>query len=140
VKTEGRAIDLEVQGVCPLLQVFDMPASLAFYRDLLGFEVVQSSSREDDCDWCLLRQGGAELLLNTQYEGHHRPPVRDSARTLGHSDVSLYFACEDLDALYERLRAREIDVGRPIVRDYGMRQLSFQDPDGYILCYQWKAE
>jgi len=26
---------LKVQGVCPLLEVFDMPTSIRFYRDLL---------------------------------------------------------------------------------------------------------
>ncbi len=34
---------LVFEGVCPLLEVFDMPASLAFYRDVLGFEVVASA-------------------------------------------------------------------------------------------------
>ena len=27
---------IEVQGVAPLVQVFDMPRSIRFYRDLLG--------------------------------------------------------------------------------------------------------
>jgi catechol 2,3-dioxygenase-like lactoylglutathione lyase family enzyme len=30
-------------GLTPLIQVFDMTASLAFYRDKLGFEVVSAS-------------------------------------------------------------------------------------------------
>ncbi|HEY4146252.1 VOC family protein [Pinirhizobacter sp.] len=30
-------------GVTPLIQVFDMPASVEFYRDKLGFEVVSAS-------------------------------------------------------------------------------------------------
>ena len=28
---------IAVRGVCPLLQVFDMPTSLRFYRDIFGF-------------------------------------------------------------------------------------------------------
>jgi glyoxylase I family protein len=34
---------LQVEGVAPLFQVFDMPASIHFYRDLLGFEVINTS-------------------------------------------------------------------------------------------------
>jgi glyoxylase I family protein len=30
-------------GLVPLLQVYDMPTALAFYRDLLGFELVDRS-------------------------------------------------------------------------------------------------
>lgn len=29
---------VDVRGMAPLLEVFDMPTSVAFYRDLLGFE------------------------------------------------------------------------------------------------------
>ena len=36
---------IEVRGICPLLQVFDMAASLAFYREVLAFEVVQTPRR-----------------------------------------------------------------------------------------------
>ena len=40
---------LDIRGMAPLLQVFDLPVSLAFYRDILGFEIVQSTS-----DWAWL--------------------------------------------------------------------------------------
>ena len=33
-------MDLQIDGMAPLLQVFDMPTSLRFYRDVLGFEVI----------------------------------------------------------------------------------------------------
>jgi catechol 2,3-dioxygenase-like lactoylglutathione lyase family enzyme len=39
---------IEIRGMSPLLSVFDMPASLAFYRDVLGFEIVQDSGQADD--------------------------------------------------------------------------------------------
>lgn len=34
---------LDIHGIAPLLQVFDMPTSIHFYRDVLGFEIVQTS-------------------------------------------------------------------------------------------------
>ncbi len=130
---------LEVQGMCPLLEVFDMATSLAFYRGVLGFEIVQAAPPGDDCDWCLLRLGATELMLNTQYERHARPPAPDPARIAAHADTSLFFGCRDLDAAYAHLCATGIAVEPPVVRDYGMRQLSFHDPDGYNLCLQWPA-
>jgi len=30
---------MDIHGIAPLLQVFDMPTSLHFYRDVLGFTV-----------------------------------------------------------------------------------------------------
>ena len=42
---------LELQYLCPLIQVFDMPRSLAFYRDQLGFGIVDQDSPGDNCGW-----------------------------------------------------------------------------------------
>ena len=37
------AMALDTNGIAPLFQVYDMPEALAFYRDVLGFEVVSAS-------------------------------------------------------------------------------------------------
>ncbi len=37
-------MSIKVEGVAPLIQVFDMPTSVAFYRDVLGFELAMSRS------------------------------------------------------------------------------------------------
>ena len=55
---------LDVRGVCSLLQVYDMPTSVRFYRDILGFEVVATSPNlggEGRFHWCLLRLCGSEV-------------------------------------------------------------------------------
>jgi len=38
---------IDIRGLAPLLEVFDMPASIHFYRDVLGFEVVSTSGPGD---------------------------------------------------------------------------------------------
>ena len=61
VKPASAAVRPKLEGLCPLIQVFDMPRSLAFYRDLLGFDIVQQAPPGDSCDWVWLRSGSAEL-------------------------------------------------------------------------------
>jgi glyoxylase I family protein len=126
---------LAVTYLCPLIQVFDMPTSLAFYRDLLGFELVETSGPGDDFDWGWLRLNSADLMLNTAYEREQRPPKPDPARIAGHRDTTLYFGA-DPDAVYEYLRSRGVAVEAPKVAPYGMKQLGMSDPDGYGLCFQ----
>jgi len=65
-------------GLTPLIGVFDMPKSLAFYRDLIGFEVVSASPEVETREgrfshWMWLRFGAADLMLNTQYDSNERP-------------------------------------------------------------------
>jgi catechol 2,3-dioxygenase-like lactoylglutathione lyase family enzyme len=128
---------IDLQGMAPLLQVYDMPTSLAFYRDVLGFEAVATSDPEGD--WVLLRRNGIELMLNTAYETHDRPPAPDPTRAAAHMDTALFFGCPDVDAAYAHLRARGLEVQAPVVRDYGMKQVYVTDPDGYNICFQWPA-
>ena len=131
---------LDVKGMAPLLYVFDMPTSLHFYRDLLGFAVVATSEPGDECNWALLRLCGVELMLNTQYEKARRPASADQARTKAHSDTCLYFSSPDVDGAYRYLRGKGVEAKEPVNRDYGMRQVYLRDPDGYEICFQWKVK
>ncbi len=130
---------IEVRGMAPLLQVFDMPTSIKFYRDVLGFQLVGDYQSGDDFDWAMLRLHGVELMLNTAYEAHERPPAPDPARIAAHADTGIFFICPDVDAAYDYLRAKGVDVKKPEIREYGMKQLYVTDPDGYVLCFQWRA-
>lgn len=132
----------EVHRLTPLLQVYDMPRSVRFYRDVLGFEVLTTSPKlgEDRFHWALLRLGEAELMLNTAYEFDDERPIEpDRARTAIHEDTGLFFCCPDVDAAYEELREKIAEIEQPKVTGYGMKQLYVLDPDGYVLCFQWRA-
>ncbi len=131
---------VEIQGMTPLLSVFDMPGALRFYRDVLGFEVVADSGNGDDSSWVWLRLNGSDLMLNDQYEPGHVPAAPPAERTKWHHDTCLYFGCPDPDAAYEYLRSKGIDLKPPEVAPYGMKQLYFSDPDNYDLCFQCPAE
>jgi len=131
---------LDIRGLAPLLQVYDMPASIHFYRDLLGFELVGLSPEyaPGRFHWALLKLNGVELMLNTAYEfDAERPAVREPARVAAHADTCIYFGCPDVDAAYHHIREKGIEADEPRVAPYGMKQLYVKDPDGYGLCFQW---
>jgi glyoxylase I family protein len=129
-------MSLKIGSFATLLQVFDMPTSLRFYRDVLGFQVVSEVPVDERCDWVLLTLHGAELMLNTAYEAHERPAAPDPARVAAHKDVALFFDCDDVDAAYAYLRERNVAANAPTVADYGMKQVYLKDPDGYEICLQ----
>ena len=135
---------LAIEGLTPLLQVYDMAEALAFYRDALGFELVADSGEVDTPEgrhvhWCWLRLDGADLMLNTACDAGERPPERDPARQAAHDDTCLYFGCPDVDAAAAELRSRGLEVEGPRTAPYGMRQTWLHDPDGYQLCFQARA-
>ena len=128
---------IEIRGLAPLIEVFDMSTSLAFYRDKLGFAVTGDSGQGDNSGWVMLQLGEAAVMLNTMYEDHDRPAAVDPARVSAHHDTCIYFGSPDVDAVYEHLRAAGIDADPPKIAPYGMKQLYVSDPDNYNLCFQW---
>lgn len=134
-------MSIEVREVRVLLQVFDMPTSVRFYRDVLGFEIVQTTKREgDQFDWGLLRLNNTDVMLNTAYEEDSRPAQPDPARIKAHRDTCLYFSCPDVDGAYRHLLAHGVDVKEPEIAPWRSKQLYLRDPDGYTLCFQWPVE
>jgi len=130
-------MNVEITGMSPLLSVFDMPTSLAFYRDVLGFNVIHDSGQGDRSGWVMLQGGESTLMLNTAHDDDERPESPDPDHIAIHHDTCLYFGCPDPDAAYEYLRSRDIDLEPATDAPYGMRQLYFHDPDGYNICFQW---
>jgi glyoxylase I family protein len=132
---------IDVRGMAPLLQVFDMSTSIKFYCDVLGFEIAGTDGKQaPNFDWVLLRLNGVELMLNTAYEAANRPPTPDPARIAAHGDVGIYFGCPEVDGVFTHMREKGVHVKEPKVAPYGMKQLYVTDPDGYELCFQWRAE
>src|ERR1700744_5909310 len=101
---------IEVCGCTPLIQVFHMPVSIRFYRDVLGFTVTgkskQNSDDPDDVGWAMLELGAATIMLNTAYDPDEVPAAPDAARWTGHGDTTLYFACPDVDGAYADFLAK----------------------------------
>jgi glyoxylase I family protein len=137
VKIKHKVLALE--GVTTLLQVFDMIDSLNFYRDVLGFKVIEFSGEEGEINWAFLRHNNINLMLNNAYETSFRPYVPDPSRQLGHGDTILYIGCPDIDTAYIHLRLKGLEVDKPLVTEYGWKAINFADPDGYHICLHWPA-
>ncbi|MCO4292249.1 VOC family protein [Solitalea sp. MAHUQ-68] len=125
----------KITGMTPMLMVYDMQTSLAFYCNVLGFNLIESAGPQDDIGWVLLRLNDIELMLNTQYEKPDRPHNQELLRNDHHGDVCLYFACNDIDGLYQSLKSKNIALKEPYITGYGWQTLDLTDPDGFKLSF-----
>ena len=119
-----------VRFAYPLLYVEDMERARAFYCDQLGFTLKGRWDPDGVFSWCALALQGAEIMLQ------RAEPEDLAALRKGRSDVALFFLCKDVDALFETLRGRGVDVDAPSNAFYGMRQLLLKDPDGRRICFE----
>jgi lactoylglutathione lyase len=116
---------VKVSKVTPFFMVTDMPGSLRFYMDGLGFTMKHKWIVEDNLRWCWLDLGGASLMLQSYL------PTRMPTEKLGNG-VSLWFDCDDSIALYREFQSRGLDPREPFVGN-GLWDTLIVDPDGYHL-------
>lgn len=119
----------------------DTEASLAFYRDVLGFEVHTDVSN-GDFRWVSLAtptQPEIEIVLNN-YTGGGAMPLTDSDADHLHDLLAkgllaaLIFKCDDVDKLFEHVQASGAEVlQEPADQFYGVRDCAFRDPVGNMV-------
>ena len=107
----------------PRLHVADFNRSLAFYRDILGFEVL-STFPEESPSFALISREGVGLQLGG-IDGQKDPASP--------STCTLYFDVRDTQGLYDELKGKvKIEWG-PEVYFYHRREFAFHDPDGHLI-------
>ncbi len=119
-----------VQQVVPFFWVTDMPGSLRFYTQGLGFSLKHQWTPDapDKIRWCWLEMGGAALML----QEYLLTRVPQEKRGTG---VSLCFMCKDAIALYHEFRSRGLAPNEPFVGN-SLWVTALTDPDGYRLEFE----
>jgi uncharacterized glyoxalase superfamily protein PhnB len=120
----------------------DPEASLAFYRDLLGFEVRQNV-KYGEMSWVTVgppNQPDTAIVLSPVAA---TPGLTDDERRMiaemmaKGTYASVNLATKDLDALFAKLEAGNAEVVQePVEQPYGIRDCSFRDPAGNLLRIQ----
>ena len=117
----------------------DPEASLAFYRDILGFEVRNDVGR-GEMRWITVGppgQPGTSIVLHPPavdpgVTDDERRTVREMMAKGTYAIITL--ATDDLDGTFERLQANDAEVVQePTEQPYGVRDCAFRDPAGNLI-------
>ncbi|WP_394425812.1 VOC family protein [Streptomyces sp. SGAir0957] len=120
----------------------DPDASLAFYRDVLGFEV-RGDVGQGKMRWITVGpvgQPGISLLLAPPAVDHGIS--EDERRTIAEMMAKgtygwILLATGDLDATFEQLQSSTAEVVQePTLQPYGVRDCAFRDPAGNLVRIQ----
>jgi predicted enzyme related to lactoylglutathione lyase len=114
--------------------VTDVDESLGFYRDALGL-AVQNDVGYGEFRWVTLgsdAQPGLGIVISVPHAGRSQADG-DAMQELLTKGVLplLVFATDDVDALFEKVRATGAEVlQEPMDQDWGPRDCAFRDPSG----------
>jgi catechol 2,3-dioxygenase-like lactoylglutathione lyase family enzyme len=117
-----------IQGISPFFAVSDVPRSVAFYRDHLGFGILF----EEGDFFAMIARDAAQLFLKSQAGIAPAPnPVRHRALRW-----DAYVSVPDPDALAAEFVARGVAFAAPLAdTSDGLRGFEIADPDGYVLFF-----
>ena len=117
----------------------DPDASLAFYRDTLGFEVRMDVGK-GTMRWITVgpaSQPDTSIVLNppTANPGLTDDERRVTAEMMAKGTYGmLLLATKDLDGTFEQLQASDAEiVQEPTEQPYGIRDCAFRDPAGNLI-------
>jgi len=120
----------------------DPEASLAFYRDTLGFEV-RKDVEYQGMHWITVGPPGQPDTAIVLYPPAATPGLTDDERrTITEmmakgTYASINLATPDLDATFEKVQAGDAEVVQePTEQPYGIRDCSVRDPSGNLIRIQ----
>ncbi|KRG41681.1 glyoxalase [Stenotrophomonas panacihumi] len=123
----------------------DADAALAFYRDLLGFEV-RNDVAHGELRWITVghpAQPGTSLVLYPPGIGQGITDAerRTIAEMMAKGSYGIMvLSTGDLDATFERLQAGGAEIAQePTVQPYGVRDCAVRDPAGNMVRIQARA-
>ena len=124
----------EIAGIAPLFIVKDVPATLAFYRDRLGFDIMFQGPEPDDIFFGMVRRGSAMLMFKDVGVDPVPNYTRDIKQGIARWDAYLYVP--DPDALAAEFSARNVEFFEPLKDTHdGLRGFELEDLNGYVLFF-----
>jgi uncharacterized glyoxalase superfamily protein PhnB len=119
-----------IQTCRVLLNVADIDASLAFWRDLVGFTVEQTFPAQGRPLYAGLECGEIRLMLNAR----GGDPAARKARP-HYTEAVIYLGVASVNDLVAELRAKGFAAPDPERQDYGLDEITVRDPDGYEIAF-----
>lgn len=117
---------LRLRALMPALTVNDLSASIAWYRDILGFIVAEEIKNDGKLIAARLRAGSIDLLLGQDDFAKGRDRQKGVA-------LRFYFVTgQDVDQLAANVRERGGQFAHePRDEPWGARDFAVVDPDGF---------
>lgn len=124
----------EIGGISPLFIVRDVPATLALYRDRLGFEITFQGPDPDDIFFGIVQRGRAMIMFKQVGVAPVPNYTRDVKKGIARWDA--YFSVAGPDALAAEFASRNVEFFLPLQNNSdNLRGFEVQDLNGYVLFF-----
>ena len=116
-----------------MIYVKDVERGLRFYRDMMGFKLIEDFRYEGTPVYARLRAPGGDGTIALHLAG--------PGAAVASEGVRLYFEIRDLDGFCRKLQQKGFYITQlPRMMPWGWRHAYLNDPDGHEISLYWAGE
>ncbi len=116
-----------------MIYVKDVERGMRFYRDMMGFKLIEDFRYEGTPVYARLRAPGGDGTIALHLAGPGAP--------ISSEGVRLYFEVRDLDGFCRKLQQKGFYITQlPRMMPWGWRHAYLNDPDGHEISLYWAGE
>jgi catechol 2,3-dioxygenase-like lactoylglutathione lyase family enzyme len=111
----------------------DVGRAIGFYRDLMGFKLIEDFRHENKSVYARMRAPGGDGTIAI----HQSAP----GASVASDGVRLYFEIRELDEFCKKLQQKNFYITQmPRMMPWGWRHAYLNDPDGHEISLYWAGE
>ncbi len=124
-----------MQSITANLKVNNVKETLAFYKDVLGFEVIVTVPEYEQpvLNWGMVKNGGAQLMFQEKanLEDEYQVLKNDS----GTGCLTLFIKVNDLEELFTQIKDKAQVIKSIHKTFYDTKEFDILDNNGFVLTF-----
>lgn len=130
---------VSLQSLTPNIMVADVNQTLDYYKDILGFEVIDTNSTAGQLEWGFVKKGEAGLMFQeaSSLKGEY-PSL--ASRPMGGAMTFYILVQENIEDWFASLKGKVKVVKELNTTFYGTKEFAIEDVNGFILTFSERKE
>ncbi|HKJ30894.1 MAG TPA: VOC family protein [Balneolales bacterium] len=117
----------------PKVMVDDINKTITFYRNVLGFELINAEPDNGDVHWAMMKRDEIEIMFQTRNSISKDYAEFQEMKT--NAPIAFYIDLDNVNKLYSHLKDKTTTLSDLHITSYGAVEFSIRDCNGYILTF-----
>jgi len=128
----GRKVNYNQVKLEPMIYVSDIEASIKFYTEILGFNVIEYYPDNRNPSWVAIQIGEQRFAMGNMFKNINHKYHRNG---INGSGVYFYIIVDNIEEVYQRLKSSVYIIEKLEKKPWGNTEFAINDPDGYLISF-----
>lgn len=120
-----------INSITPNLMVESVEETISFYKDVLGFSVIDSVENDGILDFAILMNNGLIIMFQRKESLIEEYPVLETEKIK--PCLSLYMKTNNIEGLYKKIKLKVKILKDIHTNFYNIKEFAITDNNGYVI-------